>query len=69
LEGRFCLLSLSLLGTGVEFACAAPPRPEIVDTACGAFQPLRWSRADTPRTVAQAKAHNAAWTALCGPSR
>jgi hypothetical protein len=64
-DGRFCLLGLTVLGTGVEFLCREPEAPAVVDTACRAFEPIRWSRNDTPDTVAQAKAHNAAWRALC----
>jgi len=35
-------------------------------TACTAYGPILWSRADTEETIRQAKAHNAAWRALCG---
>lgn len=33
---------------------------------CGAAEPFLWSVNDTGGTIAQAKAHNAKWTALCG---
>jgi len=34
--------------------------------ACRSFEPIRWSRNDTPVTVRQVKGHNAAWKAVCG---
>jgi hypothetical protein len=67
-DSRFCLLGLSVIGTGIELFCSKPRRPAVIDTACQGFAPLRWSRRDTPQTIAQAKAHNAAWLELCGPS-
>ncbi|HET8727596.1 MAG TPA: hypothetical protein VFO41_08820, partial [Alphaproteobacteria bacterium] len=36
-----------------------------VDTSCSAFEPIRYSRKDTPETVTAIRAHNAAWDALC----
>ena len=52
----FLALSLS--------ACADP---QIVDTSCASFQPIRYSASrDTPETVDQVRQHNAAWKALCG---
>jgi hypothetical protein len=36
--------------------------------ACSAFEPIRWSNKDTDDTIRQAKEHNAAWSAVCGPS-
>lgn len=66
-EGRrFCLVNLMLLGTGTEIGCSEPKGPDVVDTSCQAFEPFRWSRRDTPESIAQAKEHNAAWSALCG---
>jgi len=37
--------------------------------ACSAFEPVRWSKKDTDVTIRQAKAHNAAWAALCDPRK
>lgn len=37
--------------------------------ACSAFEPIRWSKADTDATIRQAKEHNAAWAALCDPNK
>lgn len=34
---------------------------------CGAVDPIRWSLKDTDATIAQAKALNAKWRALCAP--
>lgn len=39
-----------------------------VNVACQAFKPLSWSSKDTDQTIREAKAHNAAWVAICqGP--
>jgi hypothetical protein len=37
--------------------------------ACSAFEPIRWSKADTDATIRQVKGHNAAWAAICQPRR
>lgn len=40
--------------------------PAVVDTSCAAFAPITFSaRGDTPETIAQIRAHNAAWERLC----
>jgi hypothetical protein len=53
---RAAILILLLAG------CATSP----VDTACTAFQPIRYSASlDTPETVTGVRQHNAAWVALC----
>jgi hypothetical protein len=65
-QRRVCLLELSLLGTGGGLLCeASPPARVVTDTACKAYAPIRYSRKDTPETIAQAREHNAAWDALC----
>lgn len=33
--------------------------------ACQGFKPISWSAQDTPKTIRNAKAHNAAYEALC----
>jgi hypothetical protein len=38
---------------------------ELQDWACIAFRPISWSGRDTPETVRQIAAHNAAWDAAC----
>lgn len=35
--------------------------------ACSSFLPVYWSKADTDKTIAQIKEHNAAFVAICGP--
>jgi hypothetical protein len=37
--------------------------------ACASFKPVRWSKTDTPITIAQIKEHNAAGKAICGWGR
>jgi hypothetical protein len=34
--------------------------------SCGLFEPIGWSRLDTPETIGAIKAHNAAYRAICG---
>lgn len=34
--------------------------------ACASFRPVRWSKTDTPATIAQIKENNAAGKAICG---
>lgn len=36
------------------------------DAACRMFRPIIWSSRDTDETIAEVKAHNAAWEAVCG---
>lgn len=43
--------------------------PQVVDTACSAFQPISYSASgDTEETKAQVRGHNAAWDRLCKAS-
>jgi hypothetical protein len=45
---------------------APPPVPRVpVARFCQVAQPIYWSRRDTPETVRQIKAHNAAWSRAC----
>jgi hypothetical protein len=37
-----------------------------IRVACQSFNPIRWSKQDTPLTIAQVREANAAWQALCG---
>lgn len=64
-ERRSCLLELQLFGVGKSLLCEAAATPAVVDTACRAFEPIRYSRNDTNETQRQVRAHNAAWDALC----
>ncbi|MEL6966017.1 MAG: hypothetical protein AAGM04_01435 [Pseudomonadota bacterium] len=36
------------------------------DISCQAFEPIRWSKADTDETILAAKTHNTVWLSLCG---
>jgi hypothetical protein len=53
------------LGTGKGLICQEPAGGAVIDTACQAFEPIRYSRNDTDETKRQIRGHNAAWTALC----
>lgn len=35
--------------------------------ACSSFLPIYWSNADSDKSIAQIKEHNAAYVAICGP--
>jgi hypothetical protein len=61
-----CLFELQFFGLGKGILCDAPAADlAVIDTACAAFEPITYGRADTPETVQQVRAHNAAWDALC----
>lgn len=45
---------------------APTERVDVSAVACGAFEPIRWSPADTDDTLKQIHEHNAAWRTLCG---
>lgn len=62
---RTCLFAFQLLGSGKGLICQEPARPAVIDTACQAFEPIRYSRNDTDETKRQVRGHNAAWEALC----
>lgn len=50
-------------------SCAGTTGTSAIDpsvVACEGFKPISWSSRDTDQTIREAKAHNAAWTALCG---
>jgi hypothetical protein len=47
-------------------AATVPPRPAPVDTACVAFAPITYAKADTDQTIVQIRQYDAAWRALCG---
>ncbi len=36
-----------------------------IDAECMIFQPVKWSRRDTLRTIEQIREHNAVWDNLC----
>lgn len=64
-ERRICLFDLYIAGTGGSVLCEEPVRKAIIDTACQAFEPIRYSRSDTDETKRAIRGHNAAWDALC----
>lgn len=64
-ERRICLLDLYVAGTGGSLLCGVPATQAVVDTACQAFEPIRYSKTDTAETIRQAREHNAAWDELC----
>jgi hypothetical protein len=64
-QSRVCVFDLQLFGVGKGILCEQPARQVVIDTACQAFEPIRYSRNDTAETVRQVRAHNAAWDALC----
>lgn len=50
------LASCTTLGSGTS---------GYVDTSCSAFQPITYSKSDTPETVTEIRAHNRVFDALC----
>lgn len=46
-------------------ACQTTTPTSVTDTACLAFEPIRYSRKDTEETKRQIRGHNAAWDVLC----
>jgi hypothetical protein len=60
---RVALLPMPLL---ILAGCATTTASVGTDAvACSAFEPIRWSKADTHATIRQAKEHNAAWRTIC----
>ena len=57
---------VGLAATQVLAACGTMTGSGGTSVPCGAFEPIRWSQADTDETIAQVKGHNAAWKAVCG---
>jgi hypothetical protein len=67
-ERRICIVDLQLLGAGAGLLCTGEEEPQpqvVIDTACTAFEPVRYSRNDTEETKQAVREHNAAWDALC----
>ena len=46
--------------------CQTTTPTAVTDTACLAFEPITYSRKDTPLTNLQIRQHNAAFRSLCG---
>lgn len=60
------LKKLALLAALLPLAGCATTTPTFVtDTSCLAFEPITYSRRDTPETIKQIKGHNAAYDSLC----
>lgn len=57
-------LAAALTLTSCQTMDISGPDPDLV--ACRSFEPVTWSATDTPETIKQIKAHNAAWMAVCG---
>lgn len=62
-SGLAALLAAALILTSCQTTGTSGPDPELV--ACRSFEPVTWSAKDTPETIKQIKAHNAAWAAVC----
>lgn len=59
-------LSLTACASLTNFRATEPAPPsQTTRVACESFAPITWSKADTDETIAQIKAHNAAWVELC----
>lgn len=63
-------LSMAMTGCAAKAVSGIPTGGieegrEMQDWACLAFRPIGWSGRDTPETVRQIAAHNAAWDAAC----
>jgi uncharacterized protein YcfL len=46
-------------------ACQTTTHIAVTDTSCLAFEPITYSRKDTPLTTRQIRQHNAAFSRLC----
>lgn len=64
-ERSICLFEFYVAGTGGSMVCEQPAQQRVVDTACQAFEPIRYSKTDTQETIQKVREHNAAWDALC----
>lgn len=65
-------LLVMILAAGMSLVgCSMTTGSEEISTvvSCSSFQPIYWSKRDTPQTQAQAKEHNAAYVSLCGASK
>lgn len=55
-----------LAALSILTACRTEIPTAVTDTSCLAFEPITYSRKDTPITAVQIRQHNAAFNALCG---
>ncbi|MEL6920585.1 MAG: hypothetical protein AAFO77_06105 [Pseudomonadota bacterium] len=66
-----------IIATGSLVGCAKMTAIDVTDTnsatgsdiSCQAFEPIRWSKADTDETILAAKTHNTVWLSLCGANQ
>lgn len=56
---------LLLAAVSMLSACQTTTQTAVIDTSCVAFEPITYSRRDTPETMIQVRRHNAAFNALC----
>lgn len=65
---RRWLLGMLLLGPPLASCATARPTPTAGTAAlvCRDMRPVAYSMKDTPLTIQQVQANNAAWHALCG---
>lgn len=64
--------TLALLGTLFLTACQTTTPVSGIDpraVACGAFEPITYSRKDTLPTIKQIRQHNAAYDVTCPDTR
>lgn len=54
-----------LAALSILTACRTTTPTAVTDTACLAFDPITYSRADTKQTALQVRQHNAAFRSLC----
>lgn len=54
--------------TGATDLDLGQPEP-VQSSVCLVVKPIYWSARDTPETIAEIKAHNHVWDALCRPDK
>jgi uncharacterized lipoprotein YajG len=62
----FAIASLLILTACQTTMGSVVTSQDSIRVACQSFNPIRWSKQDTPLTIAQVREANAAWQALCG---
>ncbi len=64
---KLVVLVAMLIGL-TQIAACKMTASVVTEADCEVFQPVRWSKKDTLRTVEQVREHNAVWKSLCGGS-
>ncbi len=59
------LLPLVALAMASLTGCQTTTRTGEIKAGCLVFDPITYSRNDTPETAKQVRQHNAAWESLC----